>query len=167
MSPTTLRVVAIRYHQVAVVVWLLALLGCHNSGGGEQQVDVRAEIMAAEEELNAAILASGLEALDILWADDYVHTSRTGVVRTKRDRLSQLRSGSIDYLSSDRSDVRIRAYENTAIVTGLKVTEVLRDGARYSPPPTRFTRDWVRTPAGWQLAGMHSSMVVAPEPGTL
>ena len=167
MSPSTHRAVTARFHQVAAVVFLLANSGCQNSLGDEQQADARAEIMAAEEQLNGAILASDFDALDTLWADDYVHTSRTGVVRTKRDRLSQLTSGSIDYLSSDRSDVRIRAYENTAIVTGLKVTEVLRDGARYSPPPTRFTRVWVRTPAGWKLAGMHSSAVVAPEPGTL
>jgi ketosteroid isomerase-like protein len=58
------------------------------------------------------------DALERLWADDMEVAVPKMPVLTKADALKFARSGRMKFLSYRTSDVRLRVYDNAAVVTG-------------------------------------------------
>jgi ketosteroid isomerase-like protein len=76
-----------------------------------------------------AMVENDLEHLAALLAEDLVYVHTDGTVESKAEFLERLRSGSLRYRSIEPTDVRVRTFGNTAIVTGRSQMAVTNGGA--------------------------------------
>ena len=109
-----------RFVIVMLVVLALAvpalMLAQDSKGEKEKQV------LAAVEELRQANLKGGAEAatmLDKLLADDFMLITAPGKVFTKAETQNAWKTGAQHSTAYDLSDIKIRIYGRTAVVTGL------------------------------------------------
>ena len=75
-------------------------------------------------------------------ADDYTFITLRGELRTKSEIVKGFRSGSFKYESRQISDVTIRVYGDTAVVTGRSNQKGMENGKDYSGDYP-FTRVYV------------------------
>ncbi len=115
-------------------------------------------ILKLEEERRQAVLRGDTGALDRLLAENFVGTTTRGELRDKRLTMALYKSGEIKQLFNSVDDVKLRLYEDSAIVTGRTTwKELFRNEERGGQ--FRFTRVWVRRPGRWQLAAMHGTLI--------
>jgi hypothetical protein len=81
------------------------------------QTSAEDEINNLEETRNQAVLHGDVAALDRMTSDDYTIITLRGEMRTKSDILKGFASGSFHYESRQISDLKVRLYENIAVVT--------------------------------------------------
>lgn len=122
--------------------------------------DTRSEIMKLEEERNRAILAGDVATLDRLTSEDYTFITLKGEMRTKSEILQGFKSGSFKYESRSISDLQVRVYENTAIVTGRSIQKGSENGKDYSGD-YRFTRVYVREHGRWLTVALQTTLINA------
>jgi hypothetical protein len=79
--------------------------------------DVR-ELKRLETVWNEAHEHGDGETLEALWADDMEVAVPRMPVLTKDDALKFARSGRMKFLRYQTSDIRVRVYDNAAVVTG-------------------------------------------------
>lgn len=86
------------------------------------------EIQQIERERNRAILTSDTSTLDRMTSDDYTFITLRGELRTKAEIIQGFKSGSFHYDSRQISDLNVRVYGSTAIVTGRSVQKGKENG---------------------------------------
>ena len=91
------------------------------------------EIKSLEQERNVAILNSDAAALDRMTADDYTFITLRGELRTKSEIVKGFQSGSFKYESRQISDLTIRVYGDTAVVTGRSNQKGMENGRTVYP----------------------------------
>ena len=125
-----------------------------------------AAVIAQEKAWSAAFLAHDLRKLDAIISDDFVGVDGRGFVSTKADELKEAappQSGDIAprLVSEDYSDMKVRVYGRTAILTDVNRATFLNNGTtrviRY-----RRTTVWVKTSAGWRCVSFHASRIMDP-----
>jgi len=119
---------------------------------------VEAQILALEEERNQAILKADAAALDRLTSEDYTFVTLRGEMRTKAQILSNFRSGQAKYDSRAISDLKVRVYGNTAIVTGRAVQKGAENGKDYSGDYW-FTRVYVQRDGMWKTVALQTTLI--------
>jgi len=116
------------------------------------------EIKALEEERNRAILRGDAAALERMTADDYTFITLRGELRTKSEIVKGFQSGSFKYESREISDLRIRVYGDTAVVTGRSTQKGMENGKNYSGD-YRFTRVYVKQNGEWLTVALQATLV--------
>ena len=116
------------------------------------------EIKAIERERNLAVLAGDTGALDRMTADDYTFITQRGELRTKADILAGFKSGSFRYGAREVSDLVVRVYDNTAVVTGRAVQRGSENTKDYSGE-NRFTRVYVKQDGRWVTVALQVTLV--------
>jgi ketosteroid isomerase-like protein len=119
------------------------------------------EIVRLEETLRQAMLASDVEQLDRLIADDLIFTDHTGQRQTKHSDLAAHRSGLLKLKQLDPLDRVVRSYGETAVVAVRLAVKGAFDGAEFSNVLC-FTRVWVKRGKLWIIVAVHSSAVSEP-----
>jgi len=111
------------------------------------------QILQLFEEGDRALIAADAAELSRIFADDYIQYDESGESFTKRDVLSNLRTGAIRYISMVSTGRRIRLLnENLAIVHGSEDDDVEQGGRRF--PVRYFYMDVVTKRNGkWQIVG--------------
>ena len=90
-------------------------------------------------------------------AEDYVAITPLGQVTTKKDTLSARKSGQLRYESIDISDMVVRVYGDTAVVTARADVKGHQLGEDFSGP-YRYTRVWVRRGGHWQAVSYQATV---------
>jgi len=130
---------------------------------GTVNTDIEQLIRQKEVELSQAQVDSNVEdqqkaqaarvTLDHLYSDDLVHTSASGKVRDKKEYMKIWGPGAGRWTSNDKTDLRVRVYGDTAVVTGrgaLRGTQ--RQSGEDISTDYLFTRVWVKDKKeGWQI----------------
>ena len=117
--------------------------------------DVR-ELQRLETVWNEAHERGDVDALEALWADDIEVAVPKMPVMTKADVLKFARSGRMKFLSYRTSDIKVRVYDNAAVVTGrLQRTRTI-NGQEISDD-WRFTKTYVRESQKWRVVAFHAS----------
>ncbi len=134
-------------HASRAAVLILGLLALASSGAtsaGEPALEIR----ALEAAHTAALASRDVAALEKLMSEDFTFVTPRGDLRTRQDVLKAVAAGGIanEYLES--SDLRIRIYADTAVVTGRAVQTSQRAGKDYTEM-FRFTRVYVRRAGQW------------------
>src|SRR5437879_398120 len=119
---------------------------------------VEREILDLEEARNQAVLHGDVTALDRMTSDDYTFITLRGELRTKSDILKGFASGSFHYDSRQVSDLKVRVYGDTAIVTGRSVQKGMENGKDYSGD-YRSTRVYVRENGHWLTVALQTTLV--------
>ena len=140
---------------------LLATVSAHQQPQSQSERGVVEAIRKVDRERIQAQVNADAVALDRIYADDFIGIGPSGTLRTKKDVLSDFKSGSLKFQSITTDDVRIRVYGNAAVETGLSTMKG-QDAEKVVPEENRFTRVWIREGGQWRLVANHYSNLVKP-----
>ncbi|MEC5399563.1 oxalurate catabolism protein HpxZ [Uliginosibacterium sp. H1] len=120
--------------------------------------EVLAEVTAAFQRYEAALVSNDVEALDALFWDS-THTLRYGATENLYG-YAQIQA----FRAGRSSKGLARSIYNTVITTygrdfATANTEFQRDG---NPRLGRQSQTWMRTPDGWKVVSAHVSLMDAP-----
>lgn len=116
------------------------------------------EIETLEMQWRQALLNNDVDALDNMLADDYLGISANGTLETKADVLAVHRSGRVKLTQMNVSDVKIRIYGDTAVVTS-RADIVGRNGDRDVSGTFRYTRVYNARVGSWKIVSFEASRV--------
>jgi ketosteroid isomerase-like protein len=115
------------------------------------------EVVDMERQAKEASLRRDPEFPQKALADDYVAISPLGQVTTKQEAISARKSGQLRYETIDVSDMVVRLYGDTAIVTARADVKGHQLGEDFSGP-YRYTRVWVRRSGRWQAVSYQATV---------
>jgi hypothetical protein len=137
-----------------MLMLLSALLSVTLVGGQPSLESVR----SAEAQRIQALLAADFAAVDRLLADELTYTHSNAKRDNKAAYLEPFKSGRTRYQRLEQSEMSIRLYGETAVMTGRMLSLALVAGAE-SRTDLRFTSVWIFRDARWQMAAWHSARV--------
>ena len=154
-------------NQCAVLLWCLvmalpafsaqpAALHPRPTIDAADQATIR-EIVDMERQAREASLHRDAEFSQRTLAEDYVAITPLGQVTTKQDTLSARKSGQLRYDTIDVSDMVVRVYGDTAVVTARADVKGHQLGEDFSGP-YRYTRVWVRRTQHWQAVSYQATV---------
>lgn len=111
----------------------------------------------------AAVLKSDADALDKLWADNYMFVAQDGTVSTKAQRIESMKSGQtkIESLAYDEMSVRSNPEGTGAVLIG-RVTVKGTNMGKPVDGQLRATQVWSKTKDGWrQVSGQVTTITAA------
>ena len=117
-----------------------------------------AELSRLEKVWNEAYVHADAVALESLCAEDLVVTMSDMQVLNKNESLAILRSGRVKFQRYETSDLRIRVYDSSAVVTGLLHRTRMAQGHE-TKDEWRFTKVYIQTAGKWQVVAWHASTV--------
>lgn len=91
-------------------------------------------------------------------ADEYILVTPGGAMHTKNDFIRDLNTPGLKMEPYDPSEVQVRVYGDTAIVTGRAIQRFTLGAARYTND-RRYTNVYVKRKARWVLVSGHASTV--------
>lgn len=138
---------------VALVLVILTQASVAGHSGSAADI---AEISRLETLWNESHVRGDGEALDRLWSEDLVVMVPGMRVFTKPDVIGVWQSGRMKFQRYDTSKVRIRVYDNAAVVTG-RVQRSREGGGRVAEDDWNFTKTYVRRGGVWQVVSFHAS----------
>ncbi len=103
---------------------------------------VREELLRLHREYNDAISRGDRKTLDRLIAEDFVRTTVAGVNNKSEMQIES----SSDDVSFTEDFLKVRLYENTAVITGRVNVQFKDETFR-----VRFTEVWHKRQKGWQI----------------
>lgn len=115
------------------------------------------EIIEMERQTKEASLRRDADFPQRTLADDYVAITPLGQVTTKKEALSARKSGQLRYDTIDVSDMVVRLYGDTAVVTARADVKGHQLGEDFSGP-YRYTRVWVRRAGRWQTVSYQATV---------
>jgi ketosteroid isomerase-like protein len=122
---------------------------------------VEQTLMKIERDALAAVLKKDIPAFGRIFADDAVVITPDGSTQTKAQLLADLKSGDLVIESSEISDMKVRAYGDTAVVTYLTT-----DKGKYKSQDIsgryRWTDVFVRRGGTWQIVAGHGTPIQQP-----
>ena len=119
--------------------------------------DTIREIIEMERQAKEASLRRDADFPQRNLAEDYVAISPLGQVTTKKEAVSSRKSGQLRYDTIDVSDMVVRLYGDTAIVTARADVKGHQLGEDFSGP-YRYTRVWVRKAGHWQAVSYQATV---------
>jgi len=145
---------------VIAVVILAAMsiaLAQRQSAKRDQRRNVEQAIRRLDKERIQAQVHADAEAIDRIYADDFIGVGPSGTVRTKPQVIADFTSHDLKFQSITTEEVQVRVYGNTAVETG-RSTMTGQDKGKDVPRDTRFTRVWVKQQGRWRLVANHYSI---------
>ncbi len=143
---------------IPVLLFLVATVSATPQSSTES--DTR-ELTRLEKVWNDAHENGDADALEPLWADDMEIDVPRMTVMTRADALKFAHSGRMKFLHYATSDLRVRIYGDSAVVTGrMQRTRTLN--SQQVSDDWRFTKVYVREKQGWRVVSFHASEAAAP-----
>jgi len=116
----------------------------------------RDELLRLEQAWNQAHLRGDAEALEELWAEEFVATVPGMPVMRRREAIGIWRTGRMSFRRYDTSEVEVRVFGDAAVVTG-RVVRAREIGGQAANEDWRFTKMYVRRAGRWQVVAWHAS----------
>jgi ketosteroid isomerase-like protein len=140
-------------HALIGVVVLLAVAAL----AAQAPPAIEKELLKLENDWNTATEKKDVVFLDKLYADEYFSTDSEGVIITKAQDLAQVKASSTASPFA-LSDMKVRVYGDTAVVTGVNTVHWTVNG-KERLGPIRFTDVFVKRDGRWQVVASHGSKV--------
>lgn len=115
-----------------------------------------AELLQLESVWNTAHRTGDVDALDRLWAGDLEVDVPGMAPMTKADSLAFARTGRMRFARYESSDVKVRTYGDSAVVTGRLQRTRTVDG-RERADDWRFTKVYTRQAGICRVVSFHAS----------
>jgi ketosteroid isomerase-like protein len=116
-------------------------------------LDIETQIRDCEAQLYAAMLASNVDELDRLIADDLLFVGPTGELATKEMDLELHRTGGAEFAEFVPKGLEIRVWSDQFVFA---VAQTFLSGTYLGNTfagDYRYTRVWRKGKSGWQIAG--------------
>ncbi len=140
-------------HMAVGTIPALAIPFSHHDSASQHK-----EIEGLEQDWRRALLASNMSELDHLLADDYLGVTANGTLETKADLLAMRRTGTIRLSQLDLSDLKVRVYGDTAVVTSKAEVSGTNGGTDISGR-YRYTRVYNRRNGQWRIVSFEASRI--------
>ena len=118
------------------------------------------EVRRLDSEISVATWSGDAVWFEENLADEYVLITPGGSLRTKRDVIRELATPGLRMDPYEPSDVQIRVYGDSAVVTRRMVQRFTLGGIRYVKD-LRYTDVYVKRKAKWILVSAHTSAIPA------
>lgn len=152
-------------NRILALALLLPLLGCAATGSATNQSlpGDDAAIRALEERERLAVLDQDVEALQQIWADEFIVNSPLNQIAPNRAIVVDLmRQGLIHYTSFERQIEQLRIAANVAIVMGGETVRPAGNAPMAGQTVRRrFTHVWERKAGTWRLIARHANNIPA------
>lgn len=150
-------------HRLIALIVLLPLLGCVATAPGPTMSATPDDsvIRSLEEQERLAVLNRDSQALQRLWAEEFIVNSPVNQISPNRAVvLDLMRQGRIHYSTLERRIEQLRVAGDLAIVMGGETVQPIATAAG-APPPVqrRFTHIWRREAGAWRLIARHANNV--------
>ena len=126
-----------------------------------QQPTAAQQIQEASKVYEHALTQKNEPLLKSILADNFILTTASGKVLTKKDMMLNLTKEGTKYDKFESSEVRISILNEAAIETGKVHTVGIRGGKKIAET-TRYTDFWVKIQGKWLLLAEHSSFIANP-----
>jgi ketosteroid isomerase-like protein len=127
------------------------------TGFDSAEQEIIRQIVDMERQAKEASLRRDAEFSLRTLAEDYVAITPLGQVTTKSETVSARRSGQLRYESMNVTDMVVRLYGDTAVVTARADVKGHQLGEDFSGP-YRYTRVWVRRNGHWQAVSYQATV---------
>jgi len=141
----------------AILIFVMSA-GAQKGSAGSSGAKAKDEILQLERERNQAILHGDAATLERMTADDYTFITLRGELRTKAEIVQGFKSGSFHYDSREISELNVRLYGATAVVTGRSNQRGKENGKDYSGD-YRFTRVYSKQGGRWQTVALQTTLI--------
>jgi hypothetical protein len=130
------------------------LLLCVSFGyAGEPKPDVKAAVLAAEQKWVDAVIHGDAAALEKLMSSDILYTHSSAMTQTRAEFIKAATSGSTKYTAIDFSDVVVRQFGKTAVITHKAVFKTVQNGESHL-----FVGEvWAEQNGGWQMVSRQAT----------
>jgi len=119
---------------------------------------VHKEIEALEMQWRDAVVHNNVRLMDHLLADDYLGISANGTVETKAEELAQSKAGTLRIQSLNISDIKVRVFGNTAVVTS-RAELTGMNGQSDISGSYRYTRVYNKRFGQWKIISFEASRI--------
>jgi len=126
-----------------------------------QQSTAEQQIQQASKVYEQALIQKNEPLLNSILADNFILTTASGKLLTKKDMMLNLTKEGTKYDKFESSEVRISVLNDAAIETGKVHTVGIRDGKKIAEA-TRYTDFWIKIQGKWLLLAEHSSFIPNP-----
>ena len=127
-------------------------------GAKKASASVEDQIKKLEAERAAAVVKGDVAAIASQTSEDYTLINANGQLSGKAQTMEAIKSGNIKLTANDLSDLKVRLYGNTAIVTG-KADAKGVVGGRELKGPVMFTRVYVKKDGKWQSVAFQQTPI--------
>lgn len=136
-------------HAYFILILLLPALSYSQSESKQVQVMMQMAM------LRSSLLNKDSVGLESVLANDVTYGHSNGLIQTKPQLIRSVMSGDQDYKSIDASNMVVRVYDNTAVVTiNLKVNLIF--GGKPTDLNMYAMLVWVKKDKNWQLVARQS-----------
>jgi ketosteroid isomerase-like protein len=118
-------------------------------------LDVK-ELYRLEGVWNDAHVKGDADTLDQLWANDLVVTVAAMPLMNKADSLAMVRSNRMPFIKYETSELNVRRFGSSAVVTGRLLRERSMNGKTITDN-WRFTKTYVMVEGRWRVVAWHAS----------
>jgi ketosteroid isomerase-like protein len=128
------------------------------------------EIQELEAQFGRAVIAGDRAYYDRVLAEDFTHTSHSGVFKTRAEFMAENKfdqkkdpeSGRTRYDAYDVDDLAIRVYGDTAVVTGRTSPRGVTAQGKSISGQYRYLRVWVKRLGRWQAVAFQGTRIAQP-----
>jgi ketosteroid isomerase-like protein len=153
-----LKILAFTIVVAALALILIAATQNTTARNPARDAAVARQIEQLEEARNQAILKGDAASIEKMTSDDYTFITLKGELRTKAEIVKGFASGSFKYQSRTISDLKVRVYGDTAVVTGRSIQKGAENGKDYSGDYW-FTRVYVKQNDAWTTVALQTTMI--------
>jgi ketosteroid isomerase-like protein len=137
---------------IALVLSLAALLGL------AWAANVEDELKKLESDRAAAVVKGDVATLEKQTSDDYTLINVNGQMSGKAQMVDAFKSGQTKLTTDELSDIKVRVYGNTAVLTG-KATVKGTVAGKDVDGQVLFTRVYVKKGGSWQSVAFQQTRV--------
>jgi|ERR1700730_12581199 len=123
--------------------------------------DVQEQLKKLETDRAAAAVKGDVATLEKQTSDDYTFINLYGQMSDKSQMVNAFKTGQTKLTSDEVSDMKVRVYGNTAVITG-KVDVKGTLGGKDVDGQIMFTRVYVKKGSNWQSVAFQQTRVSNP-----
>ena len=139
-------------------IMAFAALGVPQASRGTSPGAAEQEVRRAESDRFAAMVKRDLATVDKLLAPELIYTHGDGRVIDKAAFMADLKTGDFKYVSIEPTDLNVRIFGDTAIVTGGAGMQVINKGVP-AQIRIRYTNTQLRRNGSWQMVAWQATRV--------
>lgn len=115
------------------------------------------EVLKAEKDWGQAIAANDAKAIGKFTAEDWIIVGADGIIDRARF-LGVVQSGTLTHDRMDASDMQVRVYGDTVVLTGVVLSAGKWMGQAFAQHE-RFTDVWVKQHGEWRCVLTHLTKI--------
>ena len=123
--------------------------------------NVEEELKKLETDRAAAAVKGDVATLEKQTSDDYTFINLYGQMSDKSQMVDNFRTGRTKLTSNEVSDMKVRVYGNTAVITG-KADVAGTIAGKDTKGQIMFTRVYVKKGGSWQSVAFQQTLVPTP-----